>query len=272
MNKKYYYLAGMHRSGNTLLSSILNQNPEIYSGPISPIVEYFWQINKAILNNENNLRLQNNDRSIAMMKKMIPSYYADIKKPIIFDREKSLATPTNLYFLKKNIDPNPKIIFTVRPLLEVLASYVVIFGNRIEDMMLKDRWNMKKFLSVNDNRAEYLMRSGGLIDNNLTSMESILNPENKDIINLVEYENLVKYPQETMNKIYDFIDLPHFFHNFNNIEKIEKDNDTDAGLPADLHKIRPILSKQSKNPEDLFSDYVISRYGNMDFWKNFKQT
>ena len=36
--KKYYFIAGLHRSGVTLLSSILNQNPRFYSGPLSPVL------------------------------------------------------------------------------------------------------------------------------------------------------------------------------------------------------------------------------------------
>ena len=36
--KKYYFIGGIHRSGSTLLSTILNQNPRFYSGPMSPVL------------------------------------------------------------------------------------------------------------------------------------------------------------------------------------------------------------------------------------------
>jgi hypothetical protein len=35
------------------------------------------------------------------------------------------------------------------------------------------------------------------------------------------------------------------------------------GHPIDLHKIRPTLSKISKDPNDVLSDYVIKKYSNM---------
>ena len=38
MNKTFYFISGLPRSGSTLLSSILNQNPRFYSGPSSPVV------------------------------------------------------------------------------------------------------------------------------------------------------------------------------------------------------------------------------------------
>ena len=49
---------------------------------------------------------------------------------------------------------------------------------------------------------------------------------NKKIIHLVEYSDIVQNPRETMNKIYNFLELPNFKHNFDNIEKIEKENDS----------------------------------------------
>ena len=34
-NQKMFFLSGLPRTGNTLLSAILNQNPDIYCTPIS---------------------------------------------------------------------------------------------------------------------------------------------------------------------------------------------------------------------------------------------
>ena len=42
MKKQYYFLSGIPRSGNTLLSSILNQNKKIASTPNSLISEILY--------------------------------------------------------------------------------------------------------------------------------------------------------------------------------------------------------------------------------------
>ena len=60
-NKEYLFLSGMYRSGNTLLSSILNQNPEIYSSPLSPLCEHAWNSYCTFLNNENDIRIKNKE-------------------------------------------------------------------------------------------------------------------------------------------------------------------------------------------------------------------
>ena len=36
--KKFYFMAGLPRAGSTLLSTLLNQNPRLYSGPSSPVL------------------------------------------------------------------------------------------------------------------------------------------------------------------------------------------------------------------------------------------
>ena len=46
--KKYYFIAGLHRSGATLLSSILNQNPRFYSGPLTPVLDIMKNIESNI--------------------------------------------------------------------------------------------------------------------------------------------------------------------------------------------------------------------------------
>ena len=60
--KDYYFLAGLPRSGNTVLSSILNQNPLIYSSPLSPISEILYQYETTIPETENVKRLNDKTR------------------------------------------------------------------------------------------------------------------------------------------------------------------------------------------------------------------
>jgi len=42
MSKKYYFMAGLPRAGGTLLKSIIDQNPDIYAGPVSPVIELMY--------------------------------------------------------------------------------------------------------------------------------------------------------------------------------------------------------------------------------------
>jgi sulfotransferase len=142
MDKKYYFLSGLFRSGNTVLSAILNQNPDVYSSPLSPISGYMWTLHNNMENSENDKRSKDKTGQETVMKNLLSNYYSNIDKPIIIDREKQWPLPANFYLLKKYIDPNPKIIFTVRPMLEILLSLINILGKDLETAMEKE--NLKK--------------------------------------------------------------------------------------------------------------------------------
>lgn len=50
--KTYYFMAGLPRSGSTLLSSLLNQNPKFYSGPSSPVLSTMFTVESHLSNDE----------------------------------------------------------------------------------------------------------------------------------------------------------------------------------------------------------------------------
>ena len=265
--KTYYFLAGLPRSGNTLLSSILNQNENIYSSPLSPISTMLWDFEQSTFNtqNQNVLRLDDITPVMNVGENIIKNYYLNINKPVIIDREKCWGNPHNLQLIKKYITPNPKIIFTVRPMLEMLASYINILPeySHIDIAMEKDNYWYKDYLSKNDNRCDFLMQAYGPIDKMLMTINEIIKPENKNIFCVINYNDITNNPQNTMNKIYDFLELPRYSHDFNNIIKLEEDNDEKIGHPVNMHEVRQELKKISKEPKDVLSDYTINKYSNI---------
>ncbi len=261
--KSYYFLAGLPRTGNTVLSSILNQNPIIHSSPLSPINQIMLDYEQAF-NNEHVKRLNDKTGFNNIINKLLDNYYEDIKKPVIIDRQKSWGILPNFNMIKNYVTPNPKIIFTTRPIIEILTSFINIMpkeNSSIDLEMIQIEWTYKNYLSLNDNRCDYLMRAGGQIDRLLTTINTI--QQNEENFCLIKYDDIVNTPQEVMDKIYKFLELPNYKHNFNNIEKVEVDNDVMAGLPPNMHEIRPQLKKISQDPKEVLSEYVINKYSNI---------
>lgn len=263
--KTYHFLAGLPRSGNTLLSAILNQNPDIYSSPLSPISQIMWDNIQSINANQNIKRINNYDFANQIIKNIIVNYYSKVDKSIIIDREKGWGTPANLNIIKNYITLKPKIIFTVRPVIEILTSFMTILpeDSYLDKAMRDTGWWYKNYLTKNDNRCDYLMSSNEQINKSLLSINEIIKFENKNIFHIVPYDEIVNKPEDTLKGIYKFLKIPSYKHNFNNIIKLEKDNDEIFGQPSNFHDIRPKLSKVSKKPEDVLSDYVLNKYGNI---------
>jgi sulfotransferase len=267
--KTFHFLAGLPRSGNTLLSAILNQNPGIYSSPISPVAGLMWQTSNNVYQTESVQRSDKNKHRIDFfLKSFIENFYFDVEQPIVVDREKAWATPGNFEMLKKHVKDQPKIIFTVRPILEILASFIAILPEHsyIDREMEQAGWWSKDYLTKDDNRCDYLMSPFGLINKSMLSANVILKPENAKNFCVVSYDEIVSNSKATMSKIYEFLDLPDFDHDFDNVVKLENDDDSVLGQPNDFHTIRPKVGKTSNPPKSLLSDYVINKYSNTEWW------
>ena len=266
MGKQYHFLAGLHRSGNTVLSSILNQHPDIYSSPLSPVSEYMWRTYNASNEIESAKSNMYPERSSRLLSKMLENYYEDVEKPIIFDRDKNWAHPSNIEMMKDCLDFKPKIVFTTRRITEILASFIAMAVSELvgglHDSSLKEDNN----LTLNDNLCDYLMSEDNELKRMLKMLESIDNPDNAGMIHVVKYEDLLNTPQETMNAIYDFLEIESFQHNFKNIRKIEEYNEAAAGLPKDLHKIRRVLGKGDVRVEDYLTPRSIEKYKDVRYF------
>jgi sulfotransferase len=268
MNKTYHFLAGLPRSGNTLLSAIFNQNPEIYSTPLSPLPALMWDLKTSNHVQHTKRNKENQDRSHKTLCSLFDTFYSDVDKPVIIDREKSWGTPANLSMIKEYVTKTPKIIFTVRDILEIISSYIFLNEetNYLTNELVDSDMFITNYRSQKDLLAEHIMRQGSEMDKSLLSLASAFYPENKGIFHIVEYNDLVLKPQETMTGIYKFLGIPNYEHNFNKIEKVELDNDAALGLPKNLHDIKKSISKSSTST-DILSDYIKHKYSNMEFWR-----
>lgn len=267
MDKTYHFLAGLPRSGNTLLSAILNQNPDIYSTPLSPLPNLMWSYIDSCNSMEHISRNQENEtRAKELLSSFFDTFYKGINKPVIIDREKDWGTPANLDLIKRFVTPTPKIIITVRDILEIIASFLAMDADYLKNDTANSGAFINNYRSPKDSIAEFLMKPNGDIDKALLGLSSAFYPENKGIFHIVEYNDLILKPEETMSGIYKFLELPDYKHNFKKIEKVESDDDAKLGLPSNLHDIRKSLSN-SKTSIDILSDHIKHKYSNMEFWR-----
>jgi|688.fasta_scaffold421022_2 sulfotransferase len=269
MTKQFYHLAGLPRSGNTLLSAVLNQNPDIYSSPLSPISDILYDTYKIMYTSENSLRnVENQIRISSLMKDIIHSFYKDVDKPIIFDREKAWGTPVNLKIIKEFINPKPKIIFTVRDIPEIIASLIALDLPKVNQEYQASNFYSLAYQNYDDGLADFIMRPGGDLDKTLLSLASAFVKENEGIFHLIEYKDFLNDPKKTMNGIYNFLELEPYEHNFKNIRKIEIDLDEEIGYSSTLHSIKRTISPSPTKAENILSPYIYKKYSGMEFWRN----
>ena len=260
-------MAGLPRSGVTLLKTLLDQNPKIHSGPISPVVELLYYNNKYFIDSESYDAFPKPKAAHRIVSSIIDNYYYDIEKPIIIDHNR--AWPGNIERIKTYITPSPKIICTVRDILDILTSFITLVHKNNDQVSYLDEFLIEKGYPCTDElRCQHLMSMEGIVGQSLYVLyKSLFICHDDSHLLLVEYEDIVNNPDVTMKRIYDFLELDYYQHNYTYIDNKHPENDKEWNL-KDMHKVRKELKKISKDPKDILNEAVLYNFSDFEFWKN----
>ena len=270
--KSFFFLAGLQRSGATLLSSILNQNPDVWVSPASPLFR-LMVAETAIYDSAENLDYDRKDAIARSITQTPHAFYADKEAKYVIDKNLNWQTVNGVGLMKTYMTDKPKIICPVRSIPEILASFDSIItsvkGNEINSIDAAVIRETVPVGSLADRRAEWLMRYDKDIQICLNGMKLALNPDLRDMFLFIEYNDLASDPEAQVERIYEFLDIPEFEHEYQNIvDPTEISEDSPLTGIKYLHKVRPKIEKKSVNPETVLSKETINRYSGMEFWRS----
>ena len=257
-NKKIFFLAGFPRAGNTLLTSILNQNPDVCCTPNSITLEMMKDL--FLLKTKDVFKNYPDHNSLDNVLDMVYStYYKNWNFKYIIDRGPA-GTEANLYLLKKFYNKKIKIIFLVRPLLEVLASWIT-WANKTPDNYLR------KFTKTPTEACHFLMGPKGQITKEHLCMQNLLKPENKHMVHFIDFKDIVSKPNPTIKEIYKFLGIPSFKHRFIDLDQVVVNglgyDDTIMG--KGMHTIKTKKLIKSKTDVNILPPEIIKQYGKIKF-------
>lgn len=118
-------------------------------------------------------------------------------------------------------------------------------------------------------RSESLMASNGAIGQPLMALKEAYYGEFSDKLLLLDYDLLTQFPSKCMTLIYQFLELPLFEHDFENVNYEESEFDLRLGATG-LHKVSrkvEFIPRRSILPPDLFD-----KYKELAFWEDNKGT
>jgi sulfotransferase len=242
MEKKYIGLSGLPRTGSTLLSSILSQNPEIHAEGNSAVCQLMWDMQCSVHESSIlQLTVSNRiDTGIELIKNIPNMYYKDVTASTVIDKCRSWTLPDNMAMLNKYFEHKPKVLVLERPLVEVVRSFVAL--------RQANNWQGDLEAELLDDWSEPIMRS----------YEGVkwAKANNKGEFLFVQYDDLLNNTKSTIDKIYEFCELEFFEHDFNNIVNKHPENDKIYGMLGQ-HDIRPTISKRELDVT--LSDAIIKR-------------
>lgn len=267
MSKSFFYMAGLPRSGSTVLASILSQNPNIHCSPTSILVGL---INYArdVWDNSDQVKSYSVDGQFeSVFQGLAHNLYNHVDKPFIIDKNRAWANPLNINLLTRIFHKEPKIICTVRDVNDILASFIKLIRKNMAEVSFIDRELIKNNLEVNDkNRCKWLMSSDGHVFQSWSVLKWGYQSGYKNIL-YVEYENLLFSPDSTLCQVYDFLDMDYFDHDFKNIENKVQENDSVYFLPG-MHSVRKELAKDNGvSSIEILGEELFNFYSGGGFWR-----
>ena len=260
--KDIFFLHGLPRAGNTVFGSIMNQNKDVAvtaNSICSDIIGEIYSLQKTDIfkNFPDYNSLQN------VTKNVFNNYYQDWNKKYIIDRA-PWGYPINLKFLKL-IKQDIKIIVLVRDVIEVLGSFID-WSNR-EPTSFVNQYEAKTV----EEKCDMLMNKEGQIVKELIGIKHLLDYQPKEIYHLIKFNDLVENTENTIDGVYNFLDIPKFKHDFNNISQF-KVNDMgydDTVVGNGLHTLTTGAISNYKEKYDAYSiipKNIIDKYKQCNFW------
>lgn len=246
--KQFVALSGLPRTGSTLLSSILSQNPNIHAEGNSAVCQLIWDMQQSVLNSEQ-IKANNKDVLDALVKPIPHTYYANTTKPIVVDKCRSWTLPANIQMLNRYFDNTPKIIVLVRPMVEVVASFM--------SLRKENGWQDLE-AGLLDDGSEPIMRS-------LAGVEWARKNNNGEFL-FVTYDELVDDTQVSLDRIYKHCGWQPFAHNLDKIVNQHKENDAIYGL-AGQHDVRSQISRRTVDID--LSDELVDKCNRLDEWSSY---
>ena len=269
MDKTYHFMAGLPRSGSTVLSALLNQHPEVYAGPHTDLLQMLYNLKSAIPDYQSYRAGLMHEGYKNTLETIPANFYSHIKKPVVIDKNRGWGTPYNFNNLSPFVNKDVKIILTMRPILEVLASFIKVSNaaekkTGVAPYLNTDYW-VSEYRSKNDAQVDYLMAANQELDRSIFSISNLL-ANHGDRVFVVWFNDLLDAPQTTMNGIYDFLGVERHNNDFNKIKEINKHDDVNGYGVIGLHDLAAKLKNPKTKPEDYLSDYIVAKYKNaLDF-------
>ena len=210
-------IMGLPRSGSTLLCNILAQNPAFqveHTNPLPGLLRGMIDIWSKSSDIKGGLLPDRREETEAKLHRCALAFCEawNNTDKIVFNKSRDWGL--NLKALWK-IYPDAKVIVLVRDLREIFASFMKQDGKNplLDDNPVKDITQ----------RAVNMFSSQGMIGGPLIGVEDILTRRQE--VHWVKYEDFVRHPMESMERMYCFLDEPSFEHNFDEVVNTATDPD-----------------------------------------------
>ena len=263
--EKIFFQSSMPRSGSTLFQNIVGQREDFYVTPTSGVLELVFA---ARGNFTNSLEFKAQDPQLmnkgflGFCSKGLQGFYESVTdKRYVLDKSRGWGVYRP--FLEA-IYPDPKIICLVRDLKDVVCSYEKIYrkNQALKHDPIRDDSSGRG--TTPHKRVDEWVHPTNTIGRAVERIFECIRQGYDNKILYVKYEDLCLYPKQQMTRVYDYLGIDDYNHDFDNIKQITKEDDTIYGLGEGLHEIRNDLTMKPSDAKSILGadicDWLYNTY------------
>ncbi|HZM43271.1 MAG TPA: sulfotransferase [Burkholderiales bacterium] len=266
--KRVYFLAGLPRSGSTLLANILAQHPQIHVTPTSGVVDMLVQVRNGWDRND---AFQAMERKLserikgAVLRAMLHAYFGHVDRPVCIDKNRYWAE-----FLEMGAElvggrDRVKVLVTVRDLRDVVASFENLYRKTSALGQLPQEANMALKFKTALGRVEVFIDDAQPVGRAYNAIRDAVTRGWKDRMHFIDYDDLTRRPKAIMEGVYKFLGEESRQHDFERVEQVTFEDDFVYGF-KDLHVIRQKVEPQPPQWPTVYDDAVFQS----NAWKNIE--
>ena len=258
---RLHFIAGLPRSGSTLLAGLLRQNPAFHAAITSPVAGMVSALLNTFTAHSETAVFLDEERRRAILRAVIESYYAPMSgKTVIFDTNRAWSARLPLL---RALYPEARVICCVRDVAWVMDSF--------ERLVRENALEPARLFATPEERATVYSRTEALghrdrvVGFAWSALKEAYYGEHSASLLLVDYDLLASRPTECLGLIYDWLGEPRFAHDIDNVEYDEPEFDRQLGAPG-LHsvkrKVEPVSRRMVLPPD------VAEKYARLAFWRD----
>lgn len=261
MPSPVHFVSGLPRSGSTLLSALLRQNPRFIAAMTSPVASLCGALSHQMSAATEFGVCFDDARRAAVLRGVFRAYYGDRAqdRSVVFDTNRSWTAKMSLI---ATLYPDARVICCVRDIGWIIDSIERMLNKN--PLQLSRVFNFKPGSSVYA-RTDILMNGeSGLIGQAWSSLREAWFGENAWRLIVIPYENLAKHPTQTLQKLYSELGEPAFDHDIRHVDFDDVRYDESIGMPG-LHAVRQSVEYRPRKP--IIPPDVFTKYNDASFWQ-----
>jgi sulfotransferase len=267
MTPTIHFVAGLPRSGSTLLCNVLAQNPRFDATASSGVLDVMYNVRNVwdTLGEFKAMPAEDSEAAkLRVLRGILFAFHANRPRPVVFDKSRSWLA--YLEMAEAVLGQPAKVLVPVRDLRDVLASFEKLWRQGAASRQVSQEAQHYFEFQTLEGRCAVWARGDQPVGLAYNRIQDAVRRGFRDRLHFVRFEDLTARPAETLAAIHEFLGEPPFAYDFARVEQVTWEDDRVHGLGGRLHAIRPKVEPVPPQWPFVLGT-AAARYAGLNFWE-----